>query len=207
LFLAARDGKEEIVQLLLDHNADCNISGVKDGDTPLIIAANEGHSKVVEKLLAAGAKVNGPNVGGWTPLIYAAYYDHQQVVNLLLGRGADINQTSNVSICFDPRLLCHGDADCASIVFPCPTVKQTGCSALYRACTSNRTEMAQLLLSAGADVNLATSDSHRTPLSVASWYGFTSVVRVLLEAGAEVDTFNNVCNKIQPSTLLVRHIL
>jgi ankyrin repeat protein len=68
---------------------------------------------------------------------------------------------------------------------------QTGCSALYRACTANRPDMVQLLVDAGADVNLATADA-RSPLGVAAWYGYVGVVRVLLEAGAEVDTFNNV---------------
>jgi ankyrin repeat protein len=51
--------------------------------------------------------------------------------------------------------------------------------------------MVQLLVDAGADVNLATADA-RSPLGVAAWYGYVGVVRVLLEAGAEVDTFNNV---------------
>ena len=71
------------------------------------------------------------------------------------------------------------------------TVLQTGCSALYRASTSNKPAMARLLIEAGADVNLATADG-RTPLGVACWYGYAEVVRVLLEAGADVDTSNLV---------------
>ena len=50
--------------------------------------------------------------------------------------------------------------------------------------------MVELLIKAGADVNLPTAD--RNPLGVACWYGYSNVVRVLLEAGADVDTINNV---------------
>ena len=97
LFHASLEGKDDIVQILLDAGADISICSTKDGDTPLIIACSEGHSKVAQKLILAGAQVNGPNRGGWTPLIYAAYYDHKEVVQLLLSHNADINQTSNVS--------------------------------------------------------------------------------------------------------------
>jgi ankyrin repeat protein len=71
--------------------------------------------------------------------------------------------------------------------------EQAGCSALYRACTANcpDKDMVQLLVDAGADVNLASADAG-TPLGVAARNGYVEVVRVLLEAGAEVDTINNV---------------
>lgn len=182
--MAAREGREDIVQLLLDAGANINLSSRKDGDTPLIIACSEGHVKVAQKLLSAGASVNGPNSGGWTPLLYAAYYGHKEVVELLLANGANINQVSKVS---GGKLNIRTRYSCLACV---PSV-QTGCSALYRACTANRAEMVQLLVDAGADVNLGNAEA-RSPLGVASWYGYTTVARTLLEAGADVDTFNHV---------------
>jgi ankyrin repeat protein len=86
---------------LLEAGANLSISSSKDGDTPLIIACSEGHAKVAQKLIDAGAVVNGPNAGGWTPLIYAAYYGHRAVVEMLLASEAVINQVSSVS-----RLVC-----------------------------------------------------------------------------------------------------
>lgn len=104
--MAAREGREDIVQLLLDAGANINLSSKKDGDTPLIIACSEGHVKVAQKLIAAGASVNGPNTGGWTPLLYAAYYGHKEVVELLLAEGANINQVSKVSSILKLNNIC-----------------------------------------------------------------------------------------------------
>lgn len=174
-----------MVQLLLDAGANLNLATTRDGDTPLIVACSEGRLKVAQKLIAAGGVVNGPNVGGWTPLIYAAYYGHKSIVELLLANNANINQTSQVLIDRIQITYQQQKGVMYRIVF------QTGCSALYRACTANRPEMVQLLLEAGADVNLATKDG-RTPLAVASWYGYTDIVKIILEAGADVDTFSTV---------------
>ncbi len=96
MFLAAREGKEEAVQMLLDAGSDVSLRCKKNGDTPLIISCCDGHFKVVSKLLAAGSDVDGPNYNGWTPLIYAAYYNHQDVVRVLIAHKASLNLTSQV---------------------------------------------------------------------------------------------------------------
>ena len=58
--------------------------------TPLQRACELGHLKLVELLIAKGAKINIA-VGGRTPLHVAAYNDRDDVVALLLSRGADPN--------------------------------------------------------------------------------------------------------------------
>ena len=52
-------------------------------------------------------------------------------------------------------------------------------------------ESARLLIEAGADINLANS-SGNTPLSVAARNGHTIIVKLLLEAGALVNTIDTV---------------
>lgn len=60
--------------------------------SPLHRAARNGHTDIVESLLAKGANVN--DVGGsdgWTPLHYAAWHGHKNMTELLLDKGADVN--------------------------------------------------------------------------------------------------------------------
>jgi surface polysaccharide O-acyltransferase-like enzyme len=58
-------------------------------------AADAGDLGVIEKLLAEGAAVDGPDgERGLTPLIWAALADRAEAVELLIRRGADVNATA-----------------------------------------------------------------------------------------------------------------
>lgn len=96
MFVASREGKDELVEKLLVRGADVSCRSRKDTDTPLIIACSEGYLKAVSHLIAAGAKIEDQNAKGWTPLIYAAYYGHVAVVQCLLDHNANVNETNKV---------------------------------------------------------------------------------------------------------------
>ena len=57
LHIASVYGKESILDLLLDNNATADIWN-NQGYTPLMLAAGEGNSSIVEKLLSKGADLN-----------------------------------------------------------------------------------------------------------------------------------------------------
>jgi len=59
-----------------------------NGVTALMIASNHGHGKIVEMLLAKGAKVNVRNESGMTALMFASMSDHRDIVEMLLAKGA-----------------------------------------------------------------------------------------------------------------------
>ncbi|KAF7592111.1 hypothetical protein BBP40_000659 [Aspergillus hancockii] len=125
LHRALRGGNLECVRMLLDAGADPNL--VVDGKTPLHIACNVHNPyDAVKILLDSGAHVNPPQDSArLTPLQWAVNNREVEVVRLLLDTGADPN---------------------------CFTTSKKG-TALQMACrNSDKDEMVELLIAAGADI-------------------------------------------------------
>jgi len=92
LYSAAYHGDLEMVQVLLDYDADVN-SRNNCNWTPLISASEKCHlqtSHVVRLLLENGANPNARNDDGTTPLQFASSRGSFEVVRLLLKHGADV---------------------------------------------------------------------------------------------------------------------
>jgi hypothetical protein len=89
LMQASSNGHTDVVQVLLEYNADANLREPQRGFTCLLFAANYGHAPVVDMLLQLrGAKqvdVNQYTIGAMsTPLYLAASKGHIGVVYALL---------------------------------------------------------------------------------------------------------------------------
>lgn len=76
LYIGARSGDEESVKGLLSHKASANIAESVRGWTPLFIASVEGHVRIVELLMRAGAIQEDRDLLGWTALDHAAFRGH-----------------------------------------------------------------------------------------------------------------------------------
>ena len=71
-----------------------------DGRSSLLVAAMEGHKKIVEILLAKGADVNAGDAGGGTPLDGAESLqmrndycaEHKEIANLLRKHGCKTSE-------------------------------------------------------------------------------------------------------------------
>src|SRR6185295_7981542 len=59
--------------------------------TPLILASEMGHAKVIDALVAAGADPKATTASGVTPLMLAASAGSADAVKTLIARGADVN--------------------------------------------------------------------------------------------------------------------
>ena len=89
LIEAARNGRAEKVQALLEAGADVNAK-TDDGSTALMMAAFGGQTETAQVLLDAGADVNAKNNDGQTALWWAARqgHTHTEIVELLKQAGA-----------------------------------------------------------------------------------------------------------------------
>lgn len=94
LFLASRQGYDEIVRKLIASEARINQCARYSANTPLHVAAFNGHLRVVQDLVVHGAYINSVNKMGETPLYMAAQSGYLEVVAFLLSHGADVNLVS-----------------------------------------------------------------------------------------------------------------
>lgn len=95
LIMVAPEGDQREVEMLLDQGAYVDAQDSLDGfndaqDTPLMIAAREGHAHVVTLLLARYARLNIQNTSGYTALHNAVIGGHLRIAESCLRHGADI---------------------------------------------------------------------------------------------------------------------
>ena len=187
----------EAVQLLLSHGADPNARENGDNVTPLHLAAAHGLLESVRILLDAGADVHGRgdlhegDVIGW-----AAGSRNQPVIDLLLERGARHHVFSAMAL-GDPALVRRVVADDPAALRRRRSRFENGQTAVHAAfapadgigflCGKPDHDMLALLIELGADVHAA-DDRGRTPLTLAMLRGDHVAMRLLVAAGAAVDT-------------------
>jgi len=163
------------------------------GYTGLHLAAEHGHMKVVEELMAAGAKLD--------PLVFDSYYlpvhlainkGHTDIAKKLINAGCKINELIYMGACCGPihlsimkenmeifNLLLEKKCD----LNLCDEVN--GNSPLMLATSLNMLDIVKRLIKEGADVGLADWNS-KTPLHIAAANGFGDVAKLLVENKADV---------------------
>ncbi|CAM9321837.1 unnamed protein product [Chrysoparadoxa australica] len=181
LMYAAAGAHLEVVQYLIDQGSEPNQLHAHGGSA-LMEASTSGNPQVVQLLLDKGAKVNVRDMDGVTSLMSAASQGHLEVCKILLANGAEVDE-----------------------------VAYSGGGSLMFAASAGYTDVARVLLEHGAKVNnqvkatqeykdavLAAIDEgndkvswrpHRdgvTILMLAALGGHLDMVKLLLEAGADV---------------------
>ena len=95
LMRAVQSNDVAVVKELIARGKDIN-EPEKNGDTPLIMAAHQGHTEILKLLLHAGADVNrqGP-VNGYTALHDAIHQNHIDTAMAIIEAGADVTIKSH----------------------------------------------------------------------------------------------------------------
>jgi uncharacterized protein len=96
IYIAASNGSASIVRRLLDANADANAADAS-GDTVLMAAVRAGSPDAVRVLLDRGARANQtePELSH-TPLMWAARTNNAEIMRMLLAAGAPVDAATRV---------------------------------------------------------------------------------------------------------------
>ncbi|GIZ00743.1 hypothetical protein CEXT_399631 [Caerostris extrusa] len=131
--------------------------------TPLMIAASVGCAEIVSALISRGADVNAINETGQTSLHYVASKNREEIVRILLANHANINAADNM-----------------------------GSTPLHRAASKGNIKILKIFLedySNQLDVD-ARDCVRNTPLHLACEEERMEAAKMLIEAGASIDTLN-----------------
>jgi len=205
---AAAAGQFESVKHLLAKGARVDV-GV---DTALMRAAENGHTRIVRSLLAAGAELDRAGKWGYTALHKAVEHGQAACVQALVQAGSNINLAAGgfrpIDLAsFKSRALvdylsqlgatetifsvvAQGDVDGIERCFARgESLERWGTDSLrplHVAVAMGQGEALGRLLGHGADVNARSTDGLQ-PLHLAAQAGWGEAIQVLVEAGADLD--------------------
>ena len=179
---AARAGNLEAAKQHLVAGADVDFRN-QQGFTPLHVAAQKGHNKVAELLIAKGANINtSGRLIGTTPLDSAALLGHKEMVELLIDSGADINPQIITGETPLQRAEQRGHSAIAEILRK--HGGKAGEVTLQLAILKGQKDVAKSLITGGADVN-AKGLLGRTPLDWAIIGGKNELADLLRKHGGK----------------------
>lgn len=175
------------IEYLLQRGANINAQNV-EGQTPLMIAAQNGDLSVVNGLLEYGAKPNIQDNDGWTAAMHAVRTNDPKIFRLLGRFKADFNLINHDEMTALALAVFENKANAAVAMLdnkadPNLKMGKAQYDALMLAVKKGRLQMAQTLLQYKANPN-AQNAGGVTPLMIAAHGDQDMIVSLLLKAGA-----------------------
>ena len=183
--------------------ADVNIA-VNSGHTPLSRSAECGDQKAIEILLQNGACINAVDANGNTPLMKTVQKKHMHCLVYLINQGADVNIANKHGM--TPLIAASGFCPSAVVLLidkgaNIDVKTSSGRTPLfYFASNVNDEEFEMgkvcldILITAGADVNLANGESGTALISTIR-HDHEKTFTYLLEKGADTNIVSRDCGR------------
>ena len=190
LFLVASGGNLEIVKALVENGADIDATN-SEATTALQGASANGHMAVVAYLLRNGANIQHVNENGSTSILIASNYGFAEIVQLLIDKGADLQYRDSRG--WAPIHRCYDHPETTDVLLKngaeVNSVTEAGFTPLYLAACNNHSEVVKMLLSYNPDLGITSTNDYDAidTLNAALENGSVEVIRLLLEARAEID--------------------
>lgn len=174
LFYAVITQNIPVLDLLIQSGADVNQVMDNNASVLFYAVARRVLYEIIEKLFMAGFDRNSYDATGNSLIMWAAFYNRDpRVMELFLQNGANPNE-----------------------------VNKQGYTPLIQAAAYNfNPAVLEMLIKYGADVN-ADNSIHLTPLENAVAFNMIGNIRVLLEAGADVNESRNASSPLIMATLV-----
>ena len=192
LYIAVEEKRLDIVNLLLKAKADTDLA-MENGKNPLYLASEFGHLGIVNSLIKGGANLDSQIDDGATPLYIASEFGNFDVVKALLGAGANPDlamHDGDTPMIVSVRM---NNLDIFKALFEAganPTlVNVRGFDALASASAKGNLSIVKLLIEYEKKNSI---EDFSVALVLASGYGHLEIVKVFLEAGADINSIPNL---------------
>jgi ankyrin repeat protein len=173
-----------VAKQLVAAGAEVNQQGA-GGKTAIMYAAlaGAGYRTCVETLISAGADLDLRDDRGHTVLTLVAAAENYQMFNLLLQAGAATEGLESIQLI---QAATIGNLDrVQSLLSARVNLDLDRGAAIGNAAAAGHTQVVDLLIRAGANVNLSNHTGF-TPIASAAHAGYLEIVRLLIEAGADI---------------------
>ena len=161
------------------------------GDTRLVSAVKRGDSATASALLAGKADPNGAEADGTTPLHWATRNDDAMLVDRLLKAGANSRAANRYGVTPIALACENGNATIVERLIrsgvSANTTGPLGETALHTCARAGKTAAAKVLVANGATIDVVEAWRGQTPLMWAAANGHPETMRMLIEAGADVN--------------------
>ena len=186
---------DDLLHQKLDDGADPNRREGPHSETPLHVATRRFRPVAIELLLNHGAEIDAKTKGGKTSYAHAGRRGFKEIAEQLRVGGAstEMNEADRLAVAIVSGRLHEAE----SILASNPDLARTGNPEEDRLLADvagrNDTGPVELLIRAGADMTAIGLDSG-TPLHQAAWCGQPGNARLLIDAGAPLDVFEETHN-------------
>jgi ankyrin repeat protein len=175
--------RQQILQLLIAGGADVNQRGA-GGKTAIFYAAlaGSGYTDCVEVAIAAGADLNLQDDRGHSVLSAVAAAENYGMFNLLMQAGASTAGLESIQLI---QAAGAGNVErVKSLLATNVNLDLDRGAAISNAAAAGHTAIVELLIQAGANVNLRDKLGF-TPIASAAYAGYGQIVQLLIDAGAD----------------------